>query len=70
MSFTQYTVTAPKRWDQIAYEAYGDATKVSVILEANPTIRILPVLEAGTVLYLPILERPQVDKNLLPPWKR
>lgn len=70
MSYTQYTVTAPERWDNIAFKAYGDATKISVIIEANPTVRAQDVLPSGTVLNIPILETPTITASKLPPWKR
>ena len=55
------------RWDLVAYRAYGDATKVSVIIEANPQVPVSEVVEAGTILNIPILEAPEVTEALLPP---
>lgn len=60
------------RWDTIAYKAYGDASMVSGIIEANTASVISPVLTAGMRLVIPILETGEVeiDSELLPPWKR
>lgn len=70
MSTTTYTVLYPMRWDMVAYAAYGDATKFSVIIEANPNVPVSEILDAGIVLNIPILEEPDVTESLLPPWKR
>lgn len=70
MSQTTYTVPAHERWDQVAYKAYGDPFKVGAIIEANPNVPISDVVPPGTVLNIPILEDPEVNKALLPPWKR
>ena len=70
MSTTTYIVQSPEKWDEVAFKAYGDPYKVGPIIEANPNVGITTVLPAGTVLNIPVVEAPEANKNLLPPWKR
>ena len=72
MSFTEYIVKEGDRWDTIAFKAYGDATLINGIIEANTATVVSPVLVAGSRLKVPILESGdiQLDSELLPPWKR
>jgi phage tail protein X len=71
-NFVEYVAKQGDRWDTIAFKAYGDATLINGIIEANPTIVISPILEAGTRVVVPVLEQGdvQIDSELLPPWKR
>lgn len=68
----EYIVKDGDRWDTIAHKAYGDASLINGIIEANTTSVISPVLKAGMRLSIPILETGEVeiDSELLPPWKR
>ncbi len=72
MAFTEYIVKQGDRWDTIAFKAYGDASLIEGLIEANVSVVISPTLEAGTRLIVPILEDGdiQLDSELLPPWKR
>lgn len=70
MTFTTYTTIEGDRWDTIAFKAYGDATKYSAIVQANPFVPKGVVLPSGITLYIPVEDRPSVNKSLLPPWKR
>ena len=71
-SFVEYVTKQGDRWDTIAFKAYGDASLINGIIEANTSIVISPILEAGTRVIVPILESGeiQIDSELLPPWKR
>jgi len=71
-NFVEYVTKQGDRWDTIAFKAYGDATLVNGIIEANTSIVISPILEVGTRIIVPILEQGdiQIDSELLPPWKR
>jgi phage tail protein X len=70
MTFTTYTTVEGDRWDTVAFKAYGDATKYSGIVQANPFVPKGVVLPSGVTLYIPLVERPSVDTSKLPPWKR
>lgn len=71
-NIVEYITKEGDRWDTIAFKAYGDPSLVSGIIEANSTISIGVILEAGTRVIVPILEQGeiQIDSELLPPWKR
>ena len=64
------------RWDLLAYRYYGDVSKQSVLLDANRSLFIDPIvvppliLPAGLSLVVPVLDAEEVDQNRLPPWKR
>ncbi|HUC16986.1 MAG TPA: tail protein X [Acetobacteraceae bacterium] len=52
-------VTGPAdRWDTIAFKAYGDPTKVSTLILANPTVPISPVLPQGITIFCPLIPAP------------
>lgn len=68
--FSEYITIEGDRWDTIAWKAYGDANLYPQIAEANPDVPLSDVLPAGTRLLVPVLERPEIDKSVLPPWKR
>lgn len=63
-----------KRWDQLAYEAYGDPLAYERILAANPEIGVSAFLPAGAELRAPVLEADEAAAAALardlPPWKR
>jgi len=71
-NFVEYVTKQGDRWDTIAFKAYGDSTLINGLIEANTSIVISPLLEAGTRVIVPILEQGdiQIDSELLPPWKR
>ena len=70
MSNTRYITKQGDRWDLIAYKAYGDATMIDILIMANPGIPVDPILPEGITLNIPVVDEPEVDKSLLPPWKR
>jgi hypothetical protein len=72
ISFVEYVTKQGDRWDTIAFKAYGDATLINGLIEANVSTVIAPILEIGTRIIVPILEAGdiQIDSSLLPPWKR
>ncbi|BDV42445.1 membrane protein [Geotalea uraniireducens] len=60
-----------ERWDWLAWEYYGDASRYEPIIAANPEVMITPVLPAGIKLLIPIIaDADLVDTEDLPPWKR
>lgn len=68
----EYITKEGQRWDQVAYAAYGRATLIEGIIQANPTVPIYDKLPGGVVLQVPVLDEVTVktDAELLPPWKR
>ena len=68
----QHTTIDGQRWDQIATERYGVASKMNEIIEANPGIAIYDILPGGIVLDIPIIDKvdAKTNKELLPPWKQ
>lgn len=63
-----------KRWDQLAYEAYGDPLAYERIFRANPAFGVSLFLPAGAELRVPVLEADEAAAEALardlPPWKR
>lgn len=62
------------RWDLLAWHYYGDARLYEPIIAANPEVAIVPVLEPGIRILIPLLES-TVDGDVttseeLPPWRR
>lgn len=62
------------RWDLLAWRYYGDARLYEPIIAANPEVAIVPVLEPGIRILIPLLES-AVDGDVttseeLPPWRR
>ncbi len=68
--FIVHTTRAGERWDLLAWQYYGDPTEYSVIIVANPTVPIEPVLDAGIVVAVPILRESAIVSADLPPWRR
>lgn len=71
-TYTEYLTVQGDRWDTVAFKAYGDATQVGLIIEANQEVYLTEILPAGTRLFIPVIEVIEVntDPALLPPWKR
>lgn len=60
-----------ERWDQLSWRYYGTAHGYERIILANPDVSLSPVLRAGIVLSIPVIEPETAGANLgLPPWKR
>lgn len=69
--YIEHVTTEGERWDQIAVRYYGDPHHYEPIIGANPEVPIVPVLPAGVVLRIPLLDDDaQVIQDNLPPWKR
>lgn len=68
---TQYRIHITKqneRWDNIAWYYYRDVSKISMLIEENQHVPIIPCLPPGLKLRIPLIEQPQAPVNL-PPWK-
>jgi len=72
MDYKNYTTNEGDTWPLVAYKAYGEAMDMAAIVDANPSVKIDPVLPAGIVLRIPSREVPGevVSLDRLPPWKR
>lgn len=70
--YTEYIAKGGDRWDLVAFYAYGDPFKMKLILAANPTVPISPIIKAGTRLLVPIILPADntAPALALPPWKR
>lgn len=68
--FTEYIAKVGDRWDSIAQKAYGDPTKMGLIIKANWRLPVYDIIPDGTRLLIPITTAPATDKALLPPWKQ
>jgi phage tail protein X len=70
LSYLEHRTVTGDRWDLLAAQYYGDATRYAPIVDANPEMPITPVLPSGRVLRIPILAADDADPADLPPWKR
>ncbi|WP_173647458.1 tail protein X [Pseudomonas lactis] len=64
-----HITTEGERWDQLAWQYYGDAHRYLPIVQANPHVPITAALPAGLILAIPLLEQVAVTEDL-PPWMR
>jgi hypothetical protein len=67
--FIAHITTVGERWDLIAWNYYGDPTRYSPIVLANPAVPIEAVFEAGRQLMIPILPPAAASEQDLPPWE-
>lgn len=67
---TTYLATEGDRWDIVAFRAYGDPMRMNELMDANKNVALSPTIPAGTVLNIPVLDEPDLNTSLLPPWKR
>jgi len=68
----EYITKENVRWDTIAFQAYGDASRMNEIIAANTDVDITEKLPGGITLQIPVIETtalPATPENL-PPWKR
>jgi phage tail protein X len=65
-TFATHTTGPADRWDQIAWQFYGDPTLIAGIILANPTIPIVSVLPQGLTVYVPLIAPPSAPANALP----
>ena len=71
MEYEIYITKDNDRWDLLAFKFYQNPALIEVLLDANPRVKITPVLEGGIKLNIPTLSREELaGKKLLPPWKR
>lgn len=59
------------RWDNLAWQYYGDANAYERIIAANPEVPIIPILPGGITLLIPVIEEDETESTTeLPPWKQ
>jgi len=67
----EYVTREGDRWDLLAWHFYADPHRYEPLIAANPQVPISPILEAGLLLAIPVLEAVAAsDPAALPPWKR
>jgi len=68
----EYIATDADRWDNLAYDFYGDASKISILMAANPGIMPdVMYIQAGTRINVPVPSK-QVQQEITDikaPWK-
>lgn len=62
----------PLTWSQISAKVYGTPFKIPDIVDANPDVPLLPFVDNGVALQIPVLNSADVPtlNELLPPWKQ
>lgn len=59
------------RWDNLAWQYYGDANDYEQIIAANPEVEIIPILPGGIKLLIPVIDEDETKSTTeLPPWKQ
>lgn len=70
MDVVYYRVAFEIRWDMLANKAYGDAYRMTELLEANPDIALWNWLPIGAIIACPILLDAATNPlTTLPAWK-
>ncbi|HUY28618.1 MAG TPA: tail protein X [Candidatus Binataceae bacterium] len=69
MQYIAHLTRAGERWDLLAWNYYGDATRFNPIIMANPSVPIEPVFEAGMLIWVPVLSASPPVVIDLPPWR-
>ena len=64
-----HTTKTGDRWDLLGWKYYGDPTNYSGIVQANPSIPIEPIFEAGLLIAIPVIEATNAEPADLPPWE-
>lgn len=69
MKYLEHMTLQGDRWDLLAHHFYGEAARFEPIQRANPGVPLTPILPAGLVLRIPILE-PRESEAIdgMPPW--
>ncbi len=67
----EHVTRAGERLDLLAWRYYGDAARLSPIVEANPSCPLTPMLPSGLTLVIPVqVQESAAAADALPPWKR
>lgn len=68
--FIFHTTKQNERWDNIAYQYYGNTYNIKPLIEANPHIKINGIISANQTIKIPIIKDESDNSLLLPIWKR
>nr|WP_321527034.1 tail protein X [uncultured Cohaesibacter sp.] len=74
--YLEHLTVAGDRWDLLAWDYYGDASKDTLIIEENRDLYVTSLLSipallpTGLILRIPVIEQSALDDSQLPPWKR
>jgi phage tail protein X len=75
-AYFEHSTKIGDRWDLIAFDYYGDATRIKPLLKANPDLLGHPdtpaplVFDKGVRIRVPVLAQDEIAASQLPPWKR
>ena len=67
--YVSHLTAVGDRWDLIAWQYYGDPTQYSGLIAINASIPIVPVLDSGLSIVVPIVTASSQPASNLPPWK-
>lgn len=71
IEYLEYVTDEGDRWDNISYEMYGTVNEIETLIRANLSVGTIPILPAGIVLRIPILNKDALTSTEdLPPWKQ
>nr|WP_321460384.1 tail protein X [uncultured Cohaesibacter sp.] len=74
--YLEHLTVAGDRWDLLAWDYYGDASKDTLIIDENRDLYVASLLSipallpTGLTLRIPVIEQSILDDSQLPPWKR
>ena len=69
-----YKCSGGETWDSVALDIYGDEKYAAELLNANPSLCLIPIFCGGEILTLPDIDLPenQDEPERMPdqaPWK-
>ena len=67
--FIEHITGDNDRWDLLAWQYYGDATRYEQIIVANPDVPIWPLLPSGVKLLIPVSDEVNITAVEPAPWK-
>lgn len=71
MEYFEHITQEGERWDTLAYRWYGNPFLMNVLIVLNPHIAFIPILPAGTLVFVPRLDlETRTQQSKLPPWKQ
>lgn len=68
--FLQHIASDGDRWDTLSYQYYADPMGYQRIISANRHLPINATLQAGQIVFIPIITVNNTTKSEIPPWLR